>query len=74
MHIAAPFLLIAGGVLLGLLFHAFSRHRLLGFLTLALALTLIGIGLSGSSLTLPGGVQINQPSPPASHSPSPSHT
>lgn len=72
MHIAAPWLLIAGGYVLGLMFHAFGRHKAIGFSVIVVGVILITLGLAGYSVTVPRNVQVNQPSHSAS--PSPSHS
>ena len=74
MHIAAPVLLILGGYILGLIFHAFSRHKGLGFFTLIAGIVLIILGLAGYSFTLPSGVKVNSPHPSATSTPSPHKT
>lgn len=75
--VAIPALVLfgVGCYLLGLLFHAFGRHKLLGVVTLLTAGTLIVWGLTGNTLNLPkGGVTVTHPTPSASHSPSPHHS
>ena len=71
MTFAAPWLLIVGGIFLGMTFAAFGRHKGLGTLTLILGITLIALGLSGSTLTVPK-VHVNNPPVVPSHSASPS--
>jgi len=72
MHIAAPVLLIVGSYILGLMFHAFGRHKGLGAFVVIAGLTLIGIGLAGYSVTIPKNITVTHPTPSHSVSPSPS--
>jgi hypothetical protein len=72
MKIAAPVLLILGGYILGLMFHAFGRHKGLGLLVIIAGLVLIGIGLAGNSVTIPKGITVTHPSPSVSQSVTPS--
>ena len=51
--IAAPFLYVIGGILLGWTLPAFNRHKLFGSLLLVAAAACLTIAAMGSTVTIP---------------------
>lgn len=53
MTIAAPFLYVIGGILLGWTVPAFNRHKLLGALLLCAAAACLTTAALGNTVTIP---------------------
>lgn len=67
MTIAAPFLFIGAGVVIGWVIPAFGRHHFFGITMLIIAGLLLFFAFQGASLTVPK-ITVVRPSPSPSHS------